>query len=94
MASIYENAYICIAASKSKNSTEGLYVRNDHHYSAKAIGLFNIIARERQPQMEMALDGFTPIEQQTAWPLLSRGGIYQGRRLSPRIIHFGNQKIT
>jgi hypothetical protein len=44
--------------------------------------------------MEMALDGFTPIARQTAWPLLSRGWIYQERRLSPHIIHFGNQKIT
>ncbi|PQE20572.1 hypothetical protein CJF30_00001895 [Rutstroemia sp. NJR-2017a BBW] len=89
MASIYKNAFITIAATKSKESTEGCYTMTSADYLAKCVPGTGVYVRRLPPKFpthwtEMDLEG---------WPLLNRGWIYQEMRFSRRVLHFGAQEV-
>jgi hypothetical protein len=85
MASIYENAFVTIAATWSKSSNGGCFSKTPEEYQIKTLGESGLYAaklREMFPVGEF-LDYV-----KGEWPLLKRGWVFQERCLSPRIIHY------
>jgi hypothetical protein len=96
MADIYEHAYITIAATHSQDSEGGLFSseRSVAHRLRKHPHLY---VREIPPNFPAAYPdwsgGVPEPESERLWPLLSRAWVYQERRLSPRIVHFGRHQV-
>ncbi|KAK8078493.1 hypothetical protein PG996_004663 [Apiospora saccharicola] len=89
MGKIYANAFITIAATKSKNGTGGYYAsRSLGHVEAWPIEEGKIYVREQMPYFKPGKIGL----QQA--PLLSRGWVYQEMMLSPRVLHFCEQDVS
>lgn len=89
--SIYENALLTIAATKSKEGCEGCYTTTDLQYHALSVpGCDNICIRKKPPSYpvhELTLD-------QSCFPLLDRAWVYQEMHLSVRILHFCSQEVV
>ncbi|KAK8134791.1 HET-domain-containing protein [Apiospora sp. TS-2023a] len=86
---IYANAFVTIAATKSKDGTGGCYAsRSLGHVEAWPIEEGKIYVREQMPYFKPGKIGM----QQA--PLLSRGWVYQEMMLSPRVLHFCEQDIS
>jgi hypothetical protein len=88
MASIYQNASLTIAATKSSGSAGGCYTSTKPEFLAKSIPGTNIYVRQHPPQFPTHL---SPSPQE--WPLLNRGWCYQEMRLSQRVLHFCSQEV-
>ncbi|KAF1967237.1 hypothetical protein BU23DRAFT_660359, partial [Bimuria novae-zelandiae CBS 107.79] len=80
MASIYENAYLTLAATKARGCNEGLYNATNNH----APRALNAIGRDGNMLSRYV---------QRFFPLLSRAWVLQERLLSPRILHFGPAEL-
>ncbi|KAH7084686.1 heterokaryon incompatibility protein-domain-containing protein [Paraphoma chrysanthemicola] len=88
MADVYENAYITIAASQSKDPTEGCFVDNGLSYIGGPLpGRYHIYVR-KVPNLTM------DPQDDSLWPLLTRAWAFQELSLSPRTIHFGPEGIV
>lgn len=87
MANIYGNATITIAATWSKNSDWGCFSQRD----ADVHGLL----RERGLLVSRALDYFPrhAISTDDSFPLLNRAWVFQERKMSTRILHFGKEQL-
>ena len=92
MASIYENAFLTIASTKSATGSGGCYAVTDPEYLAKPVPGTNVYVRRRPPLFPAGWVNYRYREAQ-AWPLLNRGWAYQEIRLSRRILHFCNQEV-
>lgn len=90
MASIYKNAWVTIAATSSKGSTEGCYRKTDDDYLAKCVPGTDVYVRRRPPEFP---SHWTDLHSED-WPLLNRGWIYQEMRLSRRTLHFCSQEVV
>ncbi|KAH7082151.1 heterokaryon incompatibility protein-domain-containing protein [Paraphoma chrysanthemicola] len=90
MASIYQNAYITLAATASADSSGGCFtpdcLRSDHSYEPLAILKFSD-GTERELYFRR-----TPNNKSV--PLLDRGWAYQERVLSARVLHFAGQELV
>ncbi|KAI1374224.1 HET-domain-containing protein [Hypoxylon crocopeplum] len=87
MADIYENAYLTIAATKSRDGSGGCYAMTDR----ESVDCYptmegSIYIRKKIPEFETFYRG-------DHWPLLTRAWVYQEMRLSPRVLHFGSQEV-
>ncbi|KAF2648425.1 HET-domain-containing protein [Lophiostoma macrostomum CBS 122681] len=95
MGSIYENAFLRIAASGATNSTEGLFQRNlDRKTSEKRPPTIDL----RQKNSKQALIHFRAARENTNGdhisPLARRAWVFQESRLSRRTIFFNRPGIT
>jgi hypothetical protein len=89
MASIYKNAFVTIAATKSKESTEGCYAMTSADCLAKCVPGTDVYVRRQPPEFPTT---WTKIKSKE-WPLLDRGWVYQEMRFSRRVLHFGAQEV-
>ncbi|KAI3326338.1 HET-domain-containing protein [Xylariaceae sp. AK1471] len=91
MAKIYENAFLTIAATKSKDGTGGCYSdREDCYVNCGTVIEESVFIRRQMPRFG------GPAGSKTAegWPLLQRGWVYQEMSLSTRVLHFGSQEVV
>ncbi|RSL42444.1 hypothetical protein CEP54_015481 [Fusarium duplospermum] len=97
MANIYENAYLTIAATSSKDSSGGLFstrrVRQElvcgRRYGADGAP-YLVAAVEDVPHPKLT-DESRNLAQK--WPLLTRAWVFQERLLSPRVVHFASPEM-
>jgi hypothetical protein len=89
MASIYQNAHLTIAATKSSESAGGCYTSTKPEFLAKFIPGTNIYVRQQPPKFPTHWSQHNLQE----WPLLNRGWCYQEMRLSRRVLHFCSQEV-
>jgi hypothetical protein len=85
MAGIYENAILTIAASMSVNGSGGLYAENQPNY----LSANGLCIQEQGTKFPTR-----PSISLKAWPLLKRGWVFQERKLSRRMIHFGAEEVV
>jgi hypothetical protein len=85
MAGIYENAILTIAASMSVNGLGGLYAENQPNY----LSANGLCIQEQGTKFPTR-----PSISLKAWPLLKRGWVFQERKLSRRMIHFGTEEVV
>ncbi|KAK7978609.1 HET domain-containing protein [Apiospora saccharicola] len=98
MGRIYANAFITIAATKSKDGTGGCYVsRSPGHVNARPIQDGRIYVREQMPYFKLR-EGMPFFKlgrrHMLQAHLLKRGWVYQEMMLSPRVLHFCEQDIS
>ncbi|KOC17919.1 hypothetical protein AFLA70_70g003091 [Aspergillus flavus AF70] len=106
MASVYENAYITISATRSRDSNGGLFSRaiktnlilrskNGNKY------IIRVFADPFEGTVEEFNTSYYFDSRHWEWnhfspslyPLMGRGWCYQERILSPRVLHFGHQEL-
>lgn len=107
MASIYQNAYLTLAATKARSSEEGLYNAANKFDAiplsalAKNGRIQSVLCRravhhwyqgEHSPG-SMTRWLFAPVFVSKHFPLLDRAWVLQERLLSPRILHFGPAEL-
>lgn len=94
MASIYEHAFVTIAAAASNDSDEGLFRDNGlRHWKLDNTPLHVSRCRLRDfPYKGQNISSEAGTERKF-WPLLDRAWVFQERLMSPRIIHFTRYQI-
>jgi hypothetical protein len=91
MAKIYENAFLTIAATKSKDGTGGCYSdREDCYVNCHTVINDSVFIRGQMPRF----GGPAGSKTAESWPLLLRGWVYQEMSLSTRVLHFGSQEVV
>ncbi|KAI8633581.1 HET-domain-containing protein [Xylariaceae sp. FL1651] len=91
MADIYANAFLTIAATKSRDGSGGCYSERDPTYvNCGTVITDSVYIRGQMPRFG-SQDGRKAVED---WPLLLRGWVYQEMSLSSRVVHFGNQEVV
>ncbi|KAE8314443.1 heterokaryon incompatibility protein-domain-containing protein [Aspergillus transmontanensis] len=106
MASVYENAYITISATKSRDGNGGLFSRAiETNLILRSKNGNEYIIRVFTDPVDGAVDEFGASSFFDSWhwkwnrfspplyPLLGRGWCYQERILSSRVLHFGHQEV-
>lgn len=98
MASIYQNAYLVISASKSPGSQDSLFGGLDERSSPSTITIpslgqgtalcFRKSVTHLPGYMDQKLIKPSPL------PTFNRGWIFQERLLSSRVLHFGPQELS
>jgi hypothetical protein len=88
MAGIYQNAYITIAASSARDSTKGLFRHMEERHKPTELPRAGLFVCWQMPHFPSRYH-----EDVKSWPLLARCWVYQERRLSPRMIHFGRGQV-
>lgn len=89
MASIYRNAYLTIAATKSSSGDGGLFTGTpDFEVSGKTPGEDYYLVFREKIKHELSV-----IDTMSNFPLVSRAWVYQERMLSPRVLHFGYYEL-
>jgi hypothetical protein len=89
MADIYQNAFITIAATRSKDGMGGCFAERDAgHVNAHPVVDGAVYVRKEMPLVETR--DFVPKD----LPLLSRGWVHQEMALSPRVVHFCPQEVV
>ncbi|KAH7148186.1 heterokaryon incompatibility protein-domain-containing protein [Dactylonectria macrodidyma] len=92
MADIYQNAFLTVAATKSRDGSGGCFSETSPHYMAKLVpGYRDIYVRQ---QLSLFPDHWTQLENRDDFPLLNRAWIYQEMRLSPRVLHFCTEEVV
>jgi len=91
MADIYANAFLTIAATKSKDGTGGCYSDREAFYTdCRPVIEGSVCIRGHMPRFV----GPTGSKSAENSPLLSRGWVYQEMSLSKRVLHFGTQEVV
>ncbi|KAI0550006.1 HET-domain-containing protein [Xylaria curta] len=91
MAEIYANAFLTIAATKSKDGAGGCYSdRNACHVDCGTVVEGSVFIRGQMPRF----GGPAGSKTSEGWPLLLRGWVYQEMSLSTRVLHFGSQEVV
>jgi hypothetical protein len=89
MASIYENAFLTIASTKSKEGAAGCYTTTSPEFLAISVPDTDIYVSRQPPEFPTHWSQKDPEE----WPLLTRGWAYQEMRHSRRVLHFCSQEV-
>jgi hypothetical protein len=91
MASIYENSYVTLAASRSYDSSSGCFSSTQDRDSYEAYKLNNdsLYVRRTPPPFPSG----SPYSNLLDWPLLSRGWVFQERILAPRVVHYAKEQL-
>ncbi|KAL6851841.1 HET domain-containing protein [Trichoderma novae-zelandiae] len=98
MASVYQNAYIVISASKSSGSDESLFGEIDQQLKPSIVPLPSLgqgvalCFRKSFTHLPGYMD--QRLVKSSSLPTLNRGWIFQERLLSSRILHFGPQELS
>ncbi|KAI1756024.1 HET-domain-containing protein [Xylaria castorea] len=91
MAEIYANAFLTIAATKSRDGTGGCYSSRDACYVDCATVIErSVFIRGQMPRFS----GPAGSKTSEGRPLLLRGWVYQEMSLSTRVLHFGSQEVV
>ncbi|KAI1133333.1 HET-domain-containing protein [Nemania abortiva] len=91
MAEIYANAFLTIAATKSRDGTGGCYSDRDADYvNCGTVYEGSVYIRGQMPRF----GGPIGSKRAKGWPLLQRGWVYQEMSLSTRVLHFGSQEVV
>ncbi|KAF3010193.1 hypothetical protein E8E14_009881 [Neopestalotiopsis sp. 37M] len=87
MASVYENAFITIAATKSPDGAGGCYsnYRVNDTFTVTFEG-GDVLLRKKPAWLNY-------FNRHDTWPLLTRGWAFQEMHLSPRVLHFGRDEV-
>ena len=103
MASIFDNAYITIAASKAKDSRSGCFGKVERAYRGSPLpGFDKLFIRRIVPLplhfgWRVSKDSDPTDENnknlQQYWPLLTRAWVFQEILLSKRVIHYGATEV-
>ncbi|OAL29875.1 hypothetical protein AYO22_01781 [Fonsecaea multimorphosa] len=88
--SIYENAVITIAASKSKEGCQGCYSTTDPRHLARLVEKRSDVYVRLKPPSYPVHDFHLDLEN---FPLLDRAWVYQEMHLSVRVLHFCAQEV-
>ncbi|GAP84622.1 putative tol protein [Rosellinia necatrix] len=92
MADIYANAFLTIAATKSKDGAGGCYSDRDARYvDCGTVVEGSVYIRGQIPRFGGPAGSKAGEE---GWPLLLRGWVYQEMSLSARVLHFGRQEVV
>ncbi|KAH0498520.1 hypothetical protein TgHK011_005772 [Trichoderma gracile] len=102
MATIYENAYLTLAATASTDSHGGLYrilppetYERAFAYGGDGFGeATTICVRKALPHFDHSLFPETSMWMKKELPLLERAWAYQERVLSSRLLHFCNSELS
>jgi hypothetical protein len=86
MADVYEGAAITISATGSSSSEDGCFVRAVHDIALSNRGLYSREVLDVFPRSA----GLSAADR---WPLFQRAWVYQERKMSTRILHFGKQQL-
>lgn len=89
MAEIYESAIFTIAATRAKNSSEGLFVRSDSKYVFRYMTVASL-SRGRPPYTMHIRE---QLPHAINYPLLKRGWTFQESKLSCRTFSFENDEL-
>ncbi|KAH7087535.1 heterokaryon incompatibility protein-domain-containing protein, partial [Paraphoma chrysanthemicola] len=93
MASIYESAYITIAATASDGSEGGCFQSAFGQHEVHKLGNTGLFALKMPPRFP-AKSSVTGESNLIDWPLLTRGWVCQERRLSSRMVHFAKHQLV
>jgi hypothetical protein len=93
MHTIYANAYLTLAATKSPNSDGGCYSAAPSDYRAHEILPYGVFVRKPLPHIPHRMMKQTS-ERGSPFPLLWRAWVYQERRLSKRMLHFTANELA
>ncbi|KAI9754137.1 MAG: hypothetical protein M1815_005777 [Lichina confinis] len=86
MYSIYENAYLTIAATQARGSTDGLFNPSPSELPVRKL----VVAKEG---VEYPIYSRVPLRHGEG-PLFNRGWVFQERLLSCRVLHFGREELA
>lgn len=95
MASIYQNAFVTLAATTSSSGSEGCF--SMHHKPVREHKLYHGASKTEALSVREKLKHWpvSPTKVSTQlYPLLSRGWAFQERYLSPRVLHFCQQELV
>lgn len=103
MASIFDNAYLTIAASKAKDSRSGCFGKVDRVHRGLPLPGFDKVFIRRTVPLPLhtgwrAAKDPDPTEEDNKslkryWPLLTRAWVFQEILLSKRVIHYGVNEV-
>ena len=92
MGDIYENAYVILAATKAKDSSQGCYSQTEPEFIGDALpGYPDIYIRRILPDLPSRWT--EKRDTQLSTPLLHRAWCYQEIRLARRVLHFCAQEV-
>ncbi|KAH6684977.1 heterokaryon incompatibility protein-domain-containing protein, partial [Plectosphaerella plurivora] len=98
MAAIYSNSHLTLAATASKNGSEGLFKeRAVDTFSMTVPGLAPLAAsvmRRREHECLLNIDEESVDYFEDSLPLNTRAWVYQERLLSPRFLHFSTDELV
>ncbi|CCT73239.1 related to tol protein [Fusarium fujikuroi IMI 58289] len=101
MAQIFRNAYVTIAATKSRNPNDGYFSVSPSKFIATRIESQAQNGETRHAYVRQTIPHFfsstaSPNRDFTKgnFPLLSRGWVFQERLLSPRVLHLGDLEMA
>ena len=102
MGTIYENAFLTIAASWSPDSNRGLFLKKSWMYRPRKMTSAGIYVKAvpvgHSDGVLLLSTSVEHAEEQTMireahWPLFTRAWVFQERLLSARVIHFGKNEL-
>jgi len=88
MADVYEGAAITLAATWSSSSKDGCFASPIHDIALSERGLYSRDDPEKFPHRASNRNVLND-----TWPLFKRAWVYQERRLSVCVLHFGKQQL-
>ncbi|KAF5531712.1 het domain-containing protein [Fusarium mexicanum] len=101
MAQIFRNAYVTIAATKSRNPNDGYFsvspskfIATRMEYEAQNGEIRHAYVRQTIPHFFSSTVSPDSDFTKGNFPLLSRGWVFQERLLSPRILHLGDVEMA
>ncbi|KAH6995011.1 heterokaryon incompatibility protein-domain-containing protein [Ilyonectria destructans] len=104
MATIYENAFLTIAATHAKGQEEGLHTDQERHTHLECIPASEIghgisediyVRSEHDPKGTIKHWGNSdPGQADKEWPLLTRAWVFQEQLLTPRMLHFTKNELV
>lgn len=100
MSSIYEHAFLTLAATNGRNSTDGCFTKASPEYQAREFSIYDrsgtahqIFVRRHLPHWHLPHPQYPLSSYSEHFPLLDRAWVLQERLLSRRILHFGPHEL-
>ncbi|KAH6629280.1 heterokaryon incompatibility protein-domain-containing protein [Boeremia exigua] len=95
MADIYAGATVTLAATWSDSSDRGCFSQMQDKYKPKPLQEPGLYVRPVAPVFPHISQGYSARNYSNLWPwpLLTRAWVFQERRLSARMVHFGKEQL-